>query len=37
MRPRRKPRPELEAIRQNQMDSIRAMLSPEQRTAYETL
>jgi hypothetical protein len=32
-----KMRPELEAIRQNQMDGIRAMLSPEQRTAYESL
>jgi hypothetical protein len=32
-----KMRPEMEAIRQNQIDSIRAMLSPEQRTAYENL
>jgi hypothetical protein len=32
-----KMRPELEAIRQNQMDSIRAMLSPDQRAAYESL
>jgi len=32
-----KMRPEMEAIRQNQIDSIKAMLSPEQRAAYESL
>jgi hypothetical protein len=32
-----KMRPEMEAIRQNQIDSIRAMLSPEQRVTYESL
>jgi hypothetical protein len=32
-----KMRPELEAIRQNQIDGVRAMLTPEQRAAYEKL
>jgi Spy/CpxP family protein refolding chaperone len=32
-----KTRPELNAIRQNQIDSVRAMLTPEQRVAYENL
>ena len=32
-----KMRPELNAIHQNQVDSVRAMLTPEQRTAYEQL
>ena len=32
-----KMRPELEAIRQNQVDSVRAMLTPEQRAEYERL